>query len=292
MPASEDFVVFSVEGALRWGAAQLAGSQSPALDARVLLKAALNLDDAEIIAESGRLLTEAEAATFSAMIARRSRHEPVAYIVGFREFWSLPIAVAPGVLVPRADSETLIAAALARRDSRRRTRILDLGCGSGALLCALLSEFPEAGGVGVDIDPRAAACTSLNIARLGFSSRARTFAGDWAAPVGDHFDIIVSNPPYIAETERGKLPAEVEAYEDPRALFAGMDGLNAYRRLAGLLPRVLAPDGLVLLEIGFDQAAAAGSLLAAAFPKARQEIATDLSGRDRALIIDLREQAR
>ena len=281
-----------MQDALRWGAAQLAGSASPALDARVLLKAALNLDDAKVIADSEKPLADAEAATFAAMIARRSRNEPVAYITGFREFWSLPVAVAPGVLVPRADSETLIAAAVARRDRHGPIRILDLGCGSGALLCALLSEYPNATGVGVDVDPRAAALTRRNIERLGFAARARAIAGDWTAPVAGRFDIIVSNPPYIAETERGKLPPEVEAFEDPRALFAGTDGLNAYRRLADLLRAAIAPDGLILLEIGFDQAAAVGALMGAAFPQGRPVIEKDLAGRDRALIIDLQEQAR
>ncbi len=292
MPASEPASTLCVQSALRWGAAHLVQSGSPALDARVLLKAALNLDDARLISDSTRLLTEAEASNYFAMIARRSAHEPVAYITGVREFWSLPIAVTPGALVPRADSETLIAAAVARRDRQAPIRILDLGCGSGALLCALLSEFTQASGVGVDIDPRAAALTRLNTERLGFSARACALAGDWTAPVEGRFDIIVSNPPYIAETERGGLPPEVEAFEDPRALFAGADGLSAYRRLACLLPAVLAPEGLILLEIGFDQAAAAATLLGAAFPQGRAAIAQDLAGRDRALIIDLREQAR
>ncbi len=292
MQASERSGRLSVQAALRWGAAELARSDSPMLDARVLLKAALDLDDAKIIADGARLLTEAETAAFSAMIARRSRDEPVAYITGFREFWSLRIAVAPGVLVPRADSETLIAAAVARRQRLEALRILDLGCGSGALLCALLSEFSDASGVGVDIDPRAAALTVSNLERLGFSERAKAIAGDWAAPIRGRFDIIVSNPPYIADAERGKLPPEVEAFEDPRALFAGTDGLNAYRRLAGLLPAALAEDGLLLLEIGFDQAGAVGALAGAAFPQGRAVIAKDLAGRDRALIIDLRERAR
>jgi release factor glutamine methyltransferase len=292
MRVSEQSGILSVQTALQWGAAQLAGAQSPMLDARVLLKAALNLDDAKIIADSARLLTEAETATYSAMIARRSRNEPVAHITGFREFWSLPIAVAPGALVPRADSETLIAAAIARRERRGPIRILDLGCGSGALLCALLEEFRDACGFGVDVDPRAAALTSRNIDRLGFSARAYAVAGDWTAPLRSRFDIVISNPPYIAEAERGKLPPEVEAFEDPRALFAGTDGLNAYRRLAGLLPAVLKQDGLLLLEIGFDQASAVEAIVGAAFPKGRPVIAKDFGGRDRALIIDLRVEAR
>lgn len=292
MPAPEFSAGLSIDAALRWGAASLPESRSPALDARVLLKAVLNVDDAQIIAHGARALTAAEAAQFSLMITRRSRQEPVAYITGVREFWSLPILVAPRVLVPRADSETLIAAAIERRDRRRPIRILDLGCGSGALLCALLREFPNASGVGVDLDPQAAALTGLNLERLGFSARAQAIAGDWTAPLDGRFDVIVSNPPYIAETQRGLLPPEVEAFESPSALFAGADGLDAYRRLASLLPAVLAPGALAVFEIGFEQAAAAKTLFSAAFPQTQPAIVKDLGGRDRALIIDLDEEAR
>lgn len=292
MPSPEPPAGLSINAALRWGAAHLPESQSPALDARVLLKAALNVDDARIIADGARVLTVAEAAQYSMMIARRSKQEPVAYITGIREFWSLPIAVVRPVLAPRADSETLIVAAIERRDRSRPIRILDLGCGSGALLCALLREFPNASGVGVDLDTRAATLTGRNLARLGFSTRASAIAGDWTAPIEGRFDIVVSNPPYIAETQRGLLPPEVEAFESPSALFAGADGLDAHRRLASLLPPVLAPGGLIVLEIGFDQAAAAKALYGGAFPGAPPTIVKDLGGRDRALIIDLGEEAR
>lgn len=292
MPASEAPAGLTLGEALRWGAEKLPFSETALLDSRVLLKAALGVDDAHLIAESARRLTGGDAARFAAMISRRATREPVAYITGVREFWSLPIAVEPGVLVPRPDSEVLIEAVIARREKSRALTILDLGCGSGALLCALLSEFPAATGVGVDIDPRAVALTERNLQRLGFSGRALALAGDWTAPLKARFDVVISNPPYIAESERGRLPHEVEGYEDPRALFAGPDGLGAYRLLARLLPAFVAPAGLVILEIGHDQGAAAESPFAPAFPRARLGLVRDHGGRDRALIIDLRSPAR
>lgn len=282
----------TIGAALRWGADALGASQTAALDARVLLKAAASLDEAGLIVNERQRLSGEARDHFAAMIARRARHEPVAYITGVREFWSLPIAVEPGVLVPRPDSETLVAAVLARRDRNSALQILDLGCGSGALLCALLSECRQARGVGVDIDAGAVSLTARNLESLGLSARGRAVEGDWTAPVKGRFDVIVSNPPYIAETQRGLLPAEVERFENASALFAGADGLAAYRRLASLSPAVLAPGGLIVLEIGFDQAAAAGPLFGAAFPGGRQTVAKDLAGRDRALIIDLEERAR
>lgn len=292
MPSLEAPKGLSLAAAVRWGAAALTRSPTPVLDARVLLKAALDIDDAALIADAMRPLADAEAALYGAFIARRAQEEPVAHITGVREFWSLPIAVEPGVLAPRPDSETLIAAIVERRDRQAPLRLLDLGCGSGALLCALLAEFPQASGLGVDIDPAAVALTNRNLSRLGFDRRGRAVTGDWTAPLQERFDVIVSNPPYVAETERGRLPREVEGYESPRALFAGADGLEAYRRLAGLLPAVVAPRGLLVLEIGQEQAAAAGALLSAAFPGGRPGLSRDLAGRDRALIIDLAPTAR
>ncbi|MFN3959741.1 MAG: peptide chain release factor N(5)-glutamine methyltransferase [Parvularculaceae bacterium] len=292
MPSLEAPKGLSLAAAVRWGAAALTRSPTPVLDARVLLKAALDIDDVALIADAMRPLTEAEAALYGAFIARRAQEEPVAHITGVREFWSLPIAVEPGMLAPRPDSETLIAAVIDRRDRQAPLRLLDLGCGSGALLCALLAEFPQASGIGVDIDPAAVALANRNLLRLGFDRRARAVHGDWTAPLQERFDVIVSNPPYIAETERGRLPHEVEAFEDPRALFAGADGLEAYRRLARLLPAVIAPGGLLVLEIGQDQAASAGALMSEAFPDGRIGVASDLAGRDRALIIDLDPPAR
>lgn len=284
MPAPEGA---TLAAALRWGAAQLGRSPTAMLDARVLLKAALGLDDAGLIVQDSRILSPGEVSAFETMIARRAADEPVAYITGVREFWSLPIAVEAGILVPRADSETLIAAVLAKRDAKAGWRILDLGCGSGALLCALLASMPAATGLGVDINARAAALTNRNLAALGLAARGRAVTGDWTAGTSGRFDIIVSNPPYIAEKDRGTLPRDVAAFEDHRALFAGADGLDAYRALSGRLAGVAAGRGLIALELGAGQAEAVAALLRPAFPNGQFAAVPDLGGTARALIIDL-----
>lgn len=282
----------TIGAALRWGASALGASQTAALDARVLMKAAATLDDAGLIIKEREALFPEAWEKFSAMIARRALHEPVAYIIGVREFWSLPIAVEPGILVPRADSETLIASVLSRRDAGAGWRVLDLGCGSGALLCALLASMPQATGLGVDISVDAAALTRRNLAALGLAARGAAIAGDWTAPIGGYFDIVVSNPPYIPERERGDLPRDVAAFEDPRALFAGADGLDAYRALARSLPQLAAAGGLVALELGDGQAETVARLFRQAFPGAFVEARPDLAGTLRVLIIDLLKGAR
>lgn len=258
------------------------------IDARALAKAAFGLDDAALIA-GGMQTVDAEAVDrFVSMAARRALNEPVAHIVRRREFWSLDLEVAPGILVPRADSETLIEAILKRRCRHESLRIVDLGCGSGALLCALLSEFPNARGIGVDINPGAIGVTSRNISRLGFSARARAKEGDWFGAVDGAFDIIISNPPYIRAADRDSLPREVRDYESPLALFAGADGLDAYRSIFSSAPAHIAAEGLLTLEFGEGQAGAVNEIATAAFPKARIGVENDLAGRPRALVIDLR----
>ncbi|MFN0024638.1 MAG: peptide chain release factor N(5)-glutamine methyltransferase [Parvularculaceae bacterium] len=286
----------TVGAALRSAATALASSPTAMptamLDARVLAKAAFALDDTGLVLQEHRALADNERAAYEGMIARRIAGEPVAHITGIREFWSLPIMVEPGILVPRADSETLIAATLARRTASGAHRVLDLGCGSGALLCALLSAMPAATGLGIDIDDRAVALTARNLAAFGFAGRARAQTGDWAHSLAGNFDVIVSNPPYIAETERGRLPREVERYENAGALFAGPDGADALRALAAGLPGVAAPEALIALEFGTGQENTVRSLFSKAFPAALLHIAADLAGRPRALIIDLCEPAR
>ena len=272
--------------AVRAGAARLKPSPTAQLDARVIAKAVFNLDDVDLITDERRTIEPASLAAFEAAIERRAAGEPVAYIVGRREFWSLDLEVAPGVLVPRGDSETLIEAVIEARDKNAPLRILDLGCGSGALLCALLSVFPRAGGVGVDINPRAAALTRRNLARLGFGTRASAIVAGWRAPLAGRFDVVISNPPYIPDGARAALPVDVREFEDPRALFAGPDGLDAYRDILAAAPDHIAPDGLVVLEIGDDQAAGLCALARAAFPETAPVIRCDLGGRPRGLILD------
>lgn len=258
------------------------------LDARVLARWALGVTDAELIAASDRPVGDAARTRLDAAFARRAKGEPVAHITGRREFWSLDIEVAPGILVPRADSETLIEAVVRRRGREEALKIADLGCGSGALLCALLSEFPKARGWGVDINPDAVDVTSRNLARLGLSSRARAGRGDWFGVSEGVFDIVVANPPYIRTVDRNSLPREVRDFESPLALYAGEDGLDAFRAILKAAPAHLAAGGLMALEFGQGQAEAVHEIAAKAFPAARIAVENDLAGRPRALVIDLR----
>lgn len=278
-----------LDAAIRDAARRLSASPTPTLDARVLMKAALGCDDAALIAGCDRLLSAAETARFEAMVERRRLDEPVAHIAGKREFWSLDIEVAPGVLVPRTDSETLIEAALRRRGRNEALAILDLGSGSGALLCALLSEFPSATGLAVDCDERAVALSARNLQRLGFAVRSRALRGDWFAAVAGVFDLIITNPPYIRLKDRDALPREVSCYEDARALFAGEDGLDAIRRILPEAALRLSGDGLLIVEFGEGQADMVKELARNAFPRAKIGLDCDLGGRPRAAAVDLRE---
>lgn len=277
----------TVGAALRWGIRALGASATAALDARVLMKAAAALDDAGLIINERAQLSPEIEGRFAAFIARRATEEPVAHIIGVREFWSLPIAVRPGILVPRPDSETLVEAVLERRDAKGHWRVLDLGSGSGALLCALLKSMQVATGVGIDICEDAAKLTACNLVRLGLAPRGHAICGEWTAPLAGRFDIVISNPPYISDGERGNLSREVEAFEDARALFAGPDGLEAYRALARAIPTVAAGGALIALELGEGQAEPVRRLFRAALPAARFDLRPDLAGVPRVLIIDL-----
>ncbi|NWG93260.1 MAG: peptide chain release factor N(5)-glutamine methyltransferase [Parvularculaceae bacterium] len=277
----------TIDAAIRRAAAALEASSTPALDARVLAKAAFGLDDATLIAQGDRIAAPEALARYGDMIARRAAGEPVAHIVGRREFWSLDIEVAPPILVPRADSETIVEAVVRRRAPGAPLKILDLGCGSGALLCALLAAFPKAVGVGVDVNPEAVALTSRNLLRLGFGLRSSVKICDWFAAVDGRFDVIVSNPPYIRTVDRDILPREVRDFEDPGALFSGEDGLDAHRLLMADAPRHIAPGGLFVVEFGEGQLPAINDLARRAFPGAEGKAENDLSGRPRAFVIDL-----
>ena len=280
----------TVDAIIRNVAAGLKNSATPLLDARLIVGAALQLRAADLIAAGETVPDAEEIAQIAAMAARRAKGEPVAYITGEKEFWSLALEMAPGVLIPRPDTETLVAAALARRAAV--ASILDLGCGSGAILCALLAEYPNARGVGLDQNPAAVRLAGRNLARCGFSARGRACEGDWTAPgiaewIGAPFDLVVSNPPYIPDADRGLLPADVRDYEDPRALFAGEDGLAAYQAILALYGALVAPGGLMILEIGDGQAEPLMALARTAAPQARLATEPDLAGVPRALVIDL-----
>ena len=219
--------------------------------------------------------------TFATLLARRLAHEPVAYITGTRAFWTIDLAVGPGVLIPRPDSETLIEAAVAHFAGRIPQTILDLGTGPGTLLLAALAEWPGAQGLGIDASEDALAYARRNAGALGMNDRATFRAGNWAEGIAGPFDLVLCNPPYIATTER--LPADVADHEPPSALFAGPDGLDDYRILAPQIARLIAPGGMAAVEIGHTQAVAVSALFAEQGPAPR--VARDLAGRDRAIIV-------
>jgi release factor glutamine methyltransferase len=223
---------------------------------------------------------------FDRLIDRRAGREPLALILGRREFWSLDFAVSPATLIPRPDSETLIEAAVATfADRPPPRRVLDLGTGTGCLLLAALAEFPAAFGVGVDLSASAASLAASNASRLGMTSRAAFLTGDWASALNARFDLVLCNPPYIPSAELADLMPEVAHYEPRSALDGGEDGLSAYRRLVPELHRLLSPDGAAIVELGAGQAeTVAGMAREAGFATALRH---DLSGIPRALVLHL-----
>jgi release factor glutamine methyltransferase len=257
-------VALSLESATRWGQQALGGLgiDNPRGEARLLLSFVTGLGRECLIADPDRCLDGDQEQRFESLVARRAAREPMAHILGQREFWSLPFAVTRDTLDPRPDSETVVATALnlfAATGAPRR--ILDLGTGTGCLLLALLSEWPDARGVGVDIDSRTLAVTTRNAAALGLSARTAFVVADWATAIDGRFDVVVSNPPYIASDEIGRLEPEVARFEPRRALDGGGDGLGAYRRLVPALPRLLKPSGGVVLEVGAGQASMVETML-------------------------------
>lgn len=265
--------------ALTAAASRLADvSDTPRLDAELLAAHLLDIDRNILLLSH---LDAEEPAGFPALVERRMMSEPVAYILGHREFWTLDLKVVPGVLIPRPDSETLIEVALKWFGTRAPTTILDLGTGSGALLLAALSEFPEAEGTGVDQSPTVLAVAAENAARCGLQARARFCAGNWGQGVDGPFELILCNPPYIST--HAELPATVARFEPREALFAGGDGLDDYRILAPQIARLLSPTGCAAVEIGFDQAQSAGTLFRGA--GLTVDVRPDLGGRDRCLLM-------
>jgi release factor glutamine methyltransferase len=228
-----------------------------------------------------RHLDDPEPDTFATLIERRLQHEPVAYITGTRDFWTISLSVGPGVLIPRPDSETLIEAAVERfPDAEASLKILDLGTGPGTLLLAALAQWPEAHGLGVDASSDALDYARRNAELLDLADRASFRLGNWADGVAGEFDLILCNPPYIAADE--SLPAEVREHEPDAALFAGPDGLDDYRVIAAQLPRLIAPGGMAAIETGATQAAAVSALLTA--QGLNVAVRRDLAGRDRCVI--------
>lgn len=221
----------------------------------------------------------------SAYLDRRLAHEPVSRILGHREFWGLRFAIAPSVLDPRPETEGLVGSVLDAIGGRRETplKILDLGTGSGVILCALLHELPAAGGVGVDHSPSACRQAKANVVRLGLDARGAIVCGSWADPVRASFDIVVSNPPYIRRAELDQLAPEVRCFDPIEALDGGADGLDAYRTIVAQLPLLAAPGGVAAFECGFDQAQQiAGFMRGAGFEGVMSY--KDLAGHERVVL--------
>ncbi len=268
-----------MKDALAAAAAQLAPvSETPRLDAELLMAEALGVGrDALLLSR----LDDPAPGGFAPLLERRKASEPVAYILGRRDFWTIELEVGPGVLVPRPDSESLIEAAVAHFGAKGPKRILDLGTGPGTLLLAALDQWPGATGLGVDSSPAAVDFARRNAARLGLSDRAQLRRGDWGEGIEERFDLLLCNPPYV---ESGaSLPRDVADWEPAEALFAAADGLSEYRRLALEIPRLLAPGGLACLELGAGQRDPVAALFdGAAFTmKSRR----DLKGIERCLLL-------
>lgn len=271
-------------GALR-EAAQALGeiSDSPRLDAELLMAHALQIERSELLLKLPQLEAPAE---YIALVARRRQSEPIAHIIGRKEFWGLDFQVTADVLIPRPDSELLIEEAVRLFAPAPPQRIVDLGTGSGALLLAALHEFPDASGVGIDASAAALQIAHNNADALGLSARARFLLLDWTRKnwtesLGAGFDLVLANPPYVATG--ASLAADVADFEPGRALFAGEEGLDDYRIIIPSLEKLLSPTGIALLEIGFDQADAVSTIVEES--GYRVELKQDLSKKDRLIIL-------
>lgn len=269
-------------------ALRAAGIENARMEARWLLAHVLDATPEALLRDPRAEVAPDAAARFEAALARRAAREPLAFITGRAGFWTLELEVAPHTLIPRADTETLVEAVLARGVAPQR--VLDLGTGTGALLLAVLSEFPEATGVGVDLKPEAAALAARNAARTGLAPRAAFLAGDWATALEARFDLVLSNPPYIAAAEIPALMPEVARHEPASALDGGADGLDAYRAITTALPRLLAPGGAAVLELGVGQAEAVAAL-AQATGLSVAGLRADLSGIPRAILLESGQKA-
>jgi release factor glutamine methyltransferase len=239
------------------GQFRAAGLDTPELDARVLVGHALGLDHAGLATAAAQPLADAAAARIEQFAARRLGGEPVARIVGEKEFWGLPLIVTPAVLVPRPETETVVELALTLLDRggprTRALRIADLGVGSGGILLALLSELPAAHGFGTDVAADALAVARRNAEQHGLDDRATFLTSDYGSALQGPFDLVVSNPPYIRSRDIATLAHEVRDHDPPHALDGGADGLAAYRTIASDAPRLLAPAGHLVVEIGAGQ---------------------------------------
>jgi release factor glutamine methyltransferase len=241
-----------------------AGLAEPRRAARGLVASTLELTPAELLSHSDQVLDQQQTGRVRLALGRMAKREPLSRILGHREFWGLEFALSADTLDPRPDTETVVEAVFRRVfDRDAPLRFLDLGTGTGCILLALLSEFPAAIGFGVDIAPGAAMTALRNAAALGLGERAHFLVGDWGTAISGRFDVIVSNPPYIASAALADLPPEVALYDPCLALDGGADGLGAYRSLVADLARLLEPGGVVAIEVGCSQAPAVAAMLQA-----------------------------
>jgi release factor glutamine methyltransferase len=275
-----------VSAVLRAAAQKLSDAQieSAQLDAEILLAHCLQRERADMLLRARDLTLDAPTIDlFDTLIKRRLTHEPVAYLTGEKEFWSLTYRVGPGVLIPRPDSEVLVETAIHHFNKSAPLRILDLGTGPGTLLLAALSEFHNATGTGIDISETALEYARANATGFGLASRCTFIRNFWLEGIDQVFDLILCNPPYIADTERESLMPDVVRHEPAQALFGGADGLADYRHLLPQIARSLAADGMALLEIGPTQAAAVEEL--ATKQGLGCTVRADLAGRPRCCVL-------
>ena len=290
MSASAPLAGLTVEAARRALAAKFKASNidSPELDARLLIGAALGLDHTGLAVQSARKMTEEEAGVIASFAQRRLMHEPVARILGHREFWGLDLRLSDATLVPRPDTETIVAAALEiigndfAKDSK--LRIADIGTGSGAILLALLSELPAATGIGTDISGEALHTAEINAQQLGLANRASFIQCDYASALDGPFDLIVSNPPYIRSADIPVLDRDVRDHDPHLALDGGPDGLDAYRAITPQAAALLAFGGVLIFEVGHDQSDQVSALMEGAGLTLPHPPKADLGGIYRAVM--------
>lgn len=278
---------FTIGAAIAAAQARLtaAGIESPRRDARLLVALAAGLDAATVLGYPERPLAVAAGPRLAEFVERRAAREPIARLAGRREFWSRDFALSPATLDPRPDSETLVAAALARLPDRQAALdVLDLGTGTGCLLLALLGELPRAIGFGLDLVPEAAIVARANACAMGLESRAFFAVGAWGAALGRAVDVVVANPPYIPTAALEGLAPEVARYDPVRALDGGPDGCRAFRELAPELGRLLKPAGFACIEVGAGQAGQAAAIFTAAdLDEAGRH--RDLTGVERCIVV-------
>lgn len=274
----------NVGEAMRWAKAEMerAGIDSPRLDAEVLLAHVLKTERTGIIVRPERVLSEAEEALFRESVARRARHEPVAYIVGRKEFYGRDFIVNPHVLIPRPESEFLVDTVCERAPAQGT--VFEIGVGSGAVICSILAERGDLRGIGNDISVEAVKVARLNAHRTGVRDRLSLYAGAYMDGFTKEVDVIVANPPYLSEEDLAGAPLDVAGFEPMHALWGGKDGLGVVQGIIARVPRCLAPGGILVVEVGKDQADAVEMCAKRALALEPKGRVRDFSGTERVLI--------